>query len=111
MEYARPLTEIERLGCACTWKPLLSENAGLRGKLNGNLVSLPENFYDSLIWSKVPEGEFSAGELIGKLLDYQFGVSDAFYLRRIRKMVETGMLAEADDKETEFYFSQMLRKV
>ena len=110
MEYARPLTEIERLGCVYTWKQLLSENAGLRGKLNGKLVSLPESFYDTLIWSKVPEGKFSAGELIGKLLDYQFGVSDVFYLRRIRKMVEMGMLVEADDKEPEFYFSQMLRK-
>ena len=57
-------------GCASYWERLQAENAPLRGMLNGLLVSMPADLYDSFIIREIEleEDEFIEAKLIGKLL-------------------------------------------
>lgn len=82
-------------GCMLRWKVLCEENAPLRIVLNGQLVSAPEDIYDSFIIRELGllENEFQEAYLIGTVLGkYQLGISDALIASRIEKMIEAGTL-------------------
>lgn len=56
--------------------------------MNGSLLSVPEKFYDHLVLSKLPDEEFVMHELIAELIGkYSIGVSDAWYVQRIRFLI------------------------
>lgn len=73
------------------WRELQKENAPLRAVLNGQLVSTPENLYDSFILREIEEEgeEFKEGKVIAKVLSkYQLGISDGWVALRIEKLVQ-----------------------
>ncbi len=89
------VSQVVLTGCALCWKTLMEENAPLRIVLNGQLVSAPEDIYDSFIMREIElmENEFQEAYLIGTVIGkYRLGISDAFIALRIETMVEAGKL-------------------
>ena len=100
-------------GCAARWRELQKENGPLRGMLNGQLVSLPEDVYDSFIFREI-EAEpemFREAEVIGRVLGkYQLGIGDGWIATRIEGMIRTGMLEPVTQPEQGIPYRRQLRK-
>lgn len=82
-------------GLAGAWEKLQRENAPLRAVLNGKLVSMPENLYDSFILQELDcqEDEFPEACVIGAVLGkYQLGIGDGWLAMRIERMIHNGLL-------------------
>lgn len=80
---------------AFTWGRLREEDLPLRAMVNGQLVSVPEDFYDSFILSELAlqEEEFVEAQLVGGVLGkYQLGIGDGLVALRVEKMIEDGLL-------------------
>ncbi len=82
-------------GLASRWAQLREENAPLRAFVNGQLVSVPEDFYDSFLRRELdaqPE-EFFEAKLIGSVMGkYQLSVSDGWFAYRIEQFIHDGFL-------------------
>lgn len=77
------------------WQELQQEDSMLRAKINGQLVSVPESFYDPFIFRELEkqENEFNEARLIGQILGkYQLGISDAWIALRIEQVIQEGIL-------------------
>ena len=80
---------------AAHWKELQKENAPLRAMVNGQLVSVPETFYDSFILREIAAQteEFTEAAVIGTILSkYQLGIGDAWIALRIEHLIQNGVL-------------------
>lgn len=82
---------------AAEWDVLESENAPLRVSINGQLLSVSENFYDPFLQrtiSALPDS-FSGAALISQLLtDYPCFGGDSFLWMRICAMIRAGELEQ-----------------
>ena len=81
--------------CLTLWQTLQNENAPLRTVLNGQPVSVPENFYDNFLLRELAAEEeiFHEARLIGKIMGkYRLGISDSFLSLRIEDMIRRGLL-------------------
>lgn len=81
--------------CAQNWARLQSENAPLRASLNGQLHSVPADFYDSFICREInaQPDTFNEAAVIGRVLgQYQLGIGDAWIAGRIEQMIAAGEL-------------------
>lgn len=97
------------------WEKLKKENSLLRAVVNGQLVSVPEDFYDFLLDKYIPEGEFVQIELLAGTLEEQIPISDIWLGRRIDKMIAGGLLEvvripEDEDPEDIRIWRRTLRK-
>ena len=93
LQYERPLSEKERRALSAHWRELQKENAPLRAVVDGELRSVPADYYDAAIWAKVPEGEFMTAQLIGMVLaQCNLGVGDQLIYRRIEHFIKEGRL-------------------
>jgi len=75
---------------ASRWSELQKENMPLRAVINGELQSVPENFYDDFILREInlQKKEFHEANLIGRILGkYQLGISDGLLALRIEEMI------------------------
>lgn len=78
------------------WKELQQENMPLRAVLNGKLVSVPENLYDTFILRELETqaDEFMEAQLVGQVLGkYQLGIGDGWIALRIEQFIKDGLLA------------------
>lgn len=97
------------------WDQLKQENAPLRAVVNRQLVSVPEDFYDSFIFRELNklEDEFMEAYLIGKVLgNYSLGIGDSFLALRIEKFIKDGILqpiTKANSEDPSYH--RLLRKV
>jgi hypothetical protein len=81
--------------CCAHWRNLQQENSPLRAVLNGQLVSVPETFYDSFIVREIDkeELEFQEAMVIGRVLGSDpLGMSDAWVALRIEEIIRAGKL-------------------
>lgn len=93
-------TSVFRLSCAMQWRSLQQENAPLRAVLNGKLLGVPKNIYDSFIFQEIAkqDNEFHEAKLIGNVLGkYQLGIGDAWVAHRIENMISDGKLSPVSD--------------
>ncbi|MBD5128876.1 MAG: DUF1835 domain-containing protein [Ruminococcaceae bacterium] len=100
----RKLSPIEITTNAVRWDKLKHENAPLRAVINGSVISVPDNFYDFLIWKYSGEKPVREAELIGKILgENRLGVGDWWYAARIDKYIKTHHIeiVENSDKKYE----------
>lgn len=83
----------QRFFASC-WRQLRRENAPLRAVVNGQLMGVPEDFYDGFIRREIAaaEREFHQGKLIGQVLGYQLGIGDAWVALRMEEMLSRGLL-------------------
>ena len=111
LSYQRELTAIEKDMYSGMWEELKLENAPLRALVNGFMISVPEDFYDHLIIKNIPEDEFKMLELIGNVFGkYNIGVSDFWYVLRIKRMIQEGILKVVSVKEPLWKDETILRK-
>lgn len=99
---------------ALKWQRLKEENSTLRAVVNRQLVSVPDEFYDSFIFQELiaQEDEFMEAELIGKLIGkYSLGISDCLIAMRIEKFIKEGLLMPITKAEKNSpVYHRMLRK-
>lgn len=94
------LSETHKKYQAKLWRSLKEENSLLRASVNGQLISVPENFYDHLLFKNFfNNNELTVGELIANVLgEYPIGVSDSWYLYRINQLIEKNKLRVTSSK-------------
>ena len=107
----KELSQIEKQIIIGRWHDLKEENAPLRAIINGKLISVPDDFYDFIIRSNLPDNDFIMARLIGKLLgEYPIGISDSWYALRIDKMIEENKLIVVENKDETYPYGKILRK-
>lgn len=101
--------------CAVHWQKLQEENAALRAVVNGQLVSVREDFYDPFILHEIDDVEenFVEARLIGKIMGkYQLGISDGWLHLRMEKMIEDGILEVVSPAEKgKMGYARVLKKI
>lgn len=107
----REITTEEKLVQSEIWQKLKSENASLRALAKGQLISVPEDFYDPIIIKNIPDGEFVMARLIGNLLGkYPLGISDGWYALRINKLIKDNHLEVVGNRISNHPYGRILRK-
>ena len=97
------------------WQQLKQENATLRAVVNRQLVSVPENFYDSFILRELDmqEDEFLEANVIGKVLSkYSLGIGDGWIAIRIEQFIKEGLFMVVTQAErNDPIYHRILRKI
>ncbi len=98
----RELTKEDRDGIAQKWRKLAEENAPLRLTVGGELISVPSDYLDEEILSRVSEGEeISIVGLVGRAAGYSdHFISTVFIESRIRSMIKDGVLVLMKEVKT-----------
>ena len=106
------LSVIEKESQADRWNVLKEENRVLRAVVNGELLSVPEDFYDHLLLKHLPDGDFILGDLLAEILGtYPLGVSDAWYFYRIDEMIRDKKIERVSTEKTKRLYEQKLKKL
>ncbi len=80
------------------WNELKEENSPLRAVLNGRAASVPEDFYDFLIWKEITEQPKKEARLIGDILGkHPLGIGDWWYAKRIDDFIAQGKIRVVQD--------------
>lgn len=108
----RQLTETEQAALLTEWKRMQEENALLRTMVDGKVQSVPEDYYDEIILSCVPEEKSRAaltvGRALAKLDETGNRVSDMLIFSRVRALGAAGRLTVVQDGAT--YRDMVIRK-
>ena len=91
------------------WRQLQAENAPLRAVVNGQLHSVPVDFYDGMLLSRLPEAgqTLRLAELIGwTLAECRPGIGDWWLARRAEVLAAQGKF-RLDRDPDRFYNSQV----
>lgn len=109
LPFEKEISESERYRIAAEWDRLKKQNAPLRAMINGNLTSVREDFYDDFLEEAVPDGEFTIGKLIAKVMESSpLGVSDRWYIKRIQDMINKKKLVVV--KDNPYVYGKVLMK-
>ena len=95
------------------WQRLREENAEMRVSINGQLLSVNADFYDSIIKSEIAklDDTFKQATAIGNCLA-KLWVYDSFVAWRIDKMIENGLFEILEEAPKDAaYYCRLLRKV
>lgn len=109
-EYEEPISQLQRITYANIWRDLVNENAPLRTLINGNLMGVPEYFYDFALRANMPSGEFRVAQLIGKTLIQISGVSDRWLFLRIQAMLKSGELIMVSPATEDHPYSGVVKR-
>ena len=103
LQYEKELSKLERKRYAECWNELMKDNSPLRAVINGQLVSIEEDFYDFLIWKKLTRKPVKQARLIGDILGYYpLGIYDWWYARRIDKYIAEGKIKVVEDSKRKY---------
>lgn len=98
LSYEKILTEDEFRMYAQNWTDLVSENAPLRAVISGQLISVPEDFYDFLIWKHLSDKPRKEARVIGDILGTSMlEVGDWWYAKRIEYYIDRGDILIVED--------------
>lgn len=96
------------------WAALCEEKAPLRAVVNGQLLSVAEDFYDPLLLREIAAqpGTFREAEVIGRVLGrYRLGIGDGWLAGRIEDFIRCGLLEPVTTPEPgRPAYARMLRK-
>lgn len=103
LPYEKLLSREEIRMYAMVWSDLVEDNSPLRAVVNGRVLSVPEDFYDFLIWKWLKDVPVKEARLIGNILGHtQIGVGDWWYARRIEYYVKQGKICVVEDAERKY---------
>lgn len=88
LSFERELHPFEKGHYSMIWDDLRKENAPLRAVVNGQLISVPEDFYDHIILKTIPDKEFEMQTVVGELMGYSLGVTDSWFIHRINELID-----------------------
>lgn len=110
IRYEETVSALRRKVYSDIWSSLVRENAPLRVLINGNLIGVPENFYDFALRANMPDGEFRLAELIGKTLIQISGIGDYWLLLRVKSMLQSGELIMVSDAAGNYPYSAVVKR-
>lgn len=100
---SRRLTPLELRANAMRWDTLVRENTPLRTVISGNVVSVPVNFYDFLIWRYLKDKPIKEALLLGKILgENRIGLSDWWAAYRIEHFIRRKSIIVIEDNERRY---------
>lgn len=103
LKYQRRLSANERRMLGSKWMELTEDNSPLRAVVNGELVGVPEDFYDFLILREITEAPVKEARLIGDILGkYPLQVGDWWYAFRIEQMIRAGKIRVLQDAKQKY---------
>lgn len=103
LSHERMLTKEEVRMYALLWIELTEDNSPLRAVINGRVTSVPEDFYDFLIWKRLTCKPIKEARLIGDILGYfQIGIGDWWFARRIEHFIQQGKIKVMEDSENKY---------
>ena len=113
-KHRRQLTETDQAQLMTDWKRLREENTPLRAMVDGNVQSVPADFYDGVILSGITKAEMPAAHAVGRAigeLDRKTGnrVGDMLIFSRIRALAQMGKIEIVQDAPT--YRDMTIRKI
>ena len=96
----KKLLQNEVNGYAILWSELVTDRSPLRAMVNGKIVGVPEDFYDSFIFKKISKNPTTECRVIGDILGcYPIGIWDWWYAKRIQHYIEKGIIKVVEDSE------------
>ena len=111
----QPITQAGIVAAMIKWQELQRQNTPLRAVINGELQSVPENFYDSFLDAVLARmrGSFREAELIGAILSQcKLGIGDEWFALRIEHKIAEGKLVQVMAAlPGESSYNRMLQKV
>lgn len=103
LQYERELSMRERRMYEILWTELVEENGPLRAVVNGELMSVGEDFYDFLIWRHLTAQPVKEARLIGNILGHHpISVGDWWYASRIEHFIGEGRIKVVQDSEHKY---------
>lgn len=112
LPFEKDLPPCEKLALGNHWCDLIKENAPLRALVSGQLLSVPEDFYDHILLRNIPDGDFKMIWLVGTVMGkYPLGVSDSWYVSRLRAMIRDGDFAVVGNVDEPHPYGEVLRKI
>ena len=103
LPYEKQLSKEEIHMYAMLWGILVEENSPLRAVINNRVLSVPEDFYDFLIWKWLKDVPVKEARLIGDIIGHsQLGVGDWWYARRIEYHIQQGKIQVIEDSENKY---------
>jgi len=103
LSYEKPLSREEIRMYAMLWEELAEENSPLRAMIGGRVLSVPEDFYDFLIWKWLGNVPVKECRVIGNILGHaQLGVGDWWYAGRIEHYIQQGKILVVEDSENKY---------
>lgn len=109
-KYEMLISDLQRRVYANIWSDLMRGNAPLRAVINGNLIGVPEDFYDFALRANMPDGKFKVAQLIGKTLGQIPGVGDQWLFLRIQAMLQTGELILVSAATGDYPYSEVVKR-
>ncbi|MDR3543501.1 MAG: DUF3658 domain-containing protein [Desulfosporosinus sp.] len=109
-KYEEPISKLQRKVYANIWNDLVRENAPLRAVINGRLIGVPKDFYDSALRAYMPDGEFMVAQLVGKTLGQIPGVGDRWLFQRIQAMLQSGELVLASTATEDHPYANVVKR-
>lgn len=101
--YEKKMTMFERGMFGNQWTELVEDNSPLRAVINGNLIGVPEDFYDFLIRKRLSSNPVKEARVIGDILGhYPLGIGDWWYASRIELMIKAGSVRVVEDSERKY---------
>lgn len=108
----RELSAIEKRLQSDLWQDLKTEDSPLRAVVNGQLISVPEDFYDHILMKSISDEEFVMARLIGNILGrYRLGIGDGWYALRINQMIEANQLVVISHRDLDHPYGKVLKKM
>ena len=108
VENARLLSKEEIIANAEVWGRLKKENAPLRVVVNGQLISVPEEFYDPWILSCIPADEpIKIQDVHRRFCDCQKTAEAGWLIHRIDKLIGEGKIELV--KQHEYVWEELIR--
>lgn len=103
LSHERMLTKEEVRMYALLWTELTGDNSPLRAVINGRVTSVPEDFYDFLIWKRITCKPIKEARLIGDILGcFQIDMGDWWFARRIEHFIQQDKIKVMEDSENKY---------
>lgn len=98
LQYEEILTRDEVCYYASEWVRLVEENGPLRAVVNGSLISVPEDFYDFLIFKELPREPIREAKVVEHVLgNYDIGVWVNWITKRIDHYIADSVIELVQD--------------
>ena len=108
LEQAVPM--IEKVMYGNLWQEMKRDKANLRAIVNGELMSVPDDFYDFLIMKELPDEPIIMGRLIARIFRYALGVADYWFSYRIDWMIKNGEIHVIGIHDGSHPYGRILKK-
>lgn len=92
------------------WKELCLEDAPLRTLVNGRIISVGADFYDSILLQEIPCKEIQMAEVMGRIISKGLGLSYGWLCQRLTELIDSGEILLTETGK-DFCRDKIMRKI